>query len=295
MRLPRLILAASLAFGVAACGAPGGSSSMGARPAAAQTQAERQQSEKLLDELKRKNMIVSGDKVNAYVDEITARIDAARPSNARRLKTYIIRDVTPNAFTSGAGYVFIHAGLLATMENEAQLAMVVAHEIAHEDLGHVSAGMAQRQNIAIGQMLGSIGGALLGLPGDLTNLAVGAVGQGAYASFSREQETAADELGMKYLVKSGYDGVAGAQSFAVMRRMYGGGQSSLMSSHPGSTDRLRAMEAEARQLGGAKGRVAEEEYLRKTAHLRKQAAKVYQKKNMTAELSQARKNLNATR
>ncbi|MDF2233334.1 M48 family metalloprotease [Albimonas sp. CAU 1670] len=293
MKAPRLILSAFVAFGVAACGAPQGGTVAG--PGSGSTsQAERQQSQQLLAELKNKNMLINGDKVNAYVDQITARIDAARPKSASRLKTYIIKDASANAFTSGAGYVFIHAGLLATMENEAQLAMVLAHEIAHEDLGHVSAGMAKRQEVAIGQALAGIGGALLGVPGELTNLVAGIGGQAYYADFSREQEAAADDLGMKYLVKAGYDGVEGAQSFQVMRRMYGD-NTSFLSTHPGAADRQRQLEAEARQLGGAKGRVAQDEYLKKTNHVRKLAIKVYQQNNRSAELAQARRNLNAAR
>ncbi|MGR3783179.1 MAG: M48 family metalloprotease [Albimonas sp.] len=293
MKAPRLILSAFVAFGLASCGTPQGGGAPGPRPASAQ-QAERQQSQQLLAELQQKNMLVKGDRVNDYVDEITARINAVRPNNASRLRTYIIKDASANAFTSGAGYVFIHAGLLATMENEAQLAMVLAHEIAHEDLGHVSAGMAQRQNVAIGQMLAGIGGALLGVPGELTNLVAGVGGQAYYADFSRDQERAADDLGMKYLVKAGYDGVAGAKSFQVMRRMYGD-SSSFLSTHPGTTDRQRALEAEARQLGGAQGRVAADEYLKKTNQVRKQAIKVYQQNNRSAELQQARSNLRGGR
>ena len=228
------------------------------------------------------------------MDQITARIDDARPRNASRLRTYIIKDASANAFTSGAGYVFIHAGLLATMENEAQLAMVLAHEIAHEDLGHVSAGMAQRQNVAIGQALAGIGGALLGVPGELTNLVAGLGGQAYYADFSRDQEAAADDLGMKYLVEAGYNGVEGAQSFAVMRKLYGD-NANFLSTHPGASDRLRKLEGEARQLGGANGRVAQDEYLRKTNQVRKQAIKVYQQNGRSAELQQARSNLRAAR
>ena len=128
MKAPRLILSAFVAFGLASCGTPQGGGAPGPRPASAQ-QAERQQSQQILAELQQKNMLVKGDRVNDYVDEITARINAVRPNNASRLRTYIIKDASANAFTSGAGYVFIHAGLLATMENEAQLAMVLAHEI----------------------------------------------------------------------------------------------------------------------------------------------------------------------
>lgn len=292
MKAPRLILSAVVAFGLASCGTPQGGGAPGPRPASAQ-QAERQQSQQILAELKQKNMLINGDRVNAYVDEITARIDGARSGKASQLRTYVIKDASANAFTSGAGYVFIHAGLLATMENEAQLAMVLAHEIAHEDLGHVSAGMAKRQEVAIGQTLAGIGGALLGVPGQLTNLVAGLGGQAYYADFSREQEAAADELGMKYLVKAGYDGVAGARSFQVMRRMYGD-NTSFLSTHPGASDRQRTLEAEARQLNGARGRVAQDEYLKKTNHVRKLAIKAYQQDNRAAELQQARSNLRAT-
>lgn len=292
MKLPRLVLAAMLAGALAACGAP--SPGQGPRPAAAQT-AEIDQSRQLLQELRAKNMLVEGDKINDYMDAVTARIDAQRGDGKSTLKTFIIKDADANAFTSGAGYVFFNAGMLAALENEAQFAMVLAHEIAHEDLGHVSAGMAKRQQVGIASAVASIGGALLGVPGDITNLVVGTAGQAYYADFSRDQETAADRLGMRYLAKAGYNGAEGAKSFAVLKKMYGD-NASIFAGHPTSSSRQADMQRLAREEGATEGRVAASAYLGKTNPLRKRVVNALEQAGKDGPLlSQMRANLRAAR
>lgn len=291
MKLPRLVLAAMLAGGLTACGAP-----QPGQPRSASAQsAELNQSRQLLQELRAKNMLVEGDRVNAYLDAVTARIDAQRGPNKSKLQTFIIKDADANAFTSGAGYVFFNAGMLAALENEAQFAMVLAHEIAHEDLGHVSAGMAKRQQIGIAGAVASIGGALLGVPGDLTNLVVGYGGKAYYADFSRDQETAADRLGMTYLARAGYNGAEGAKSFEVLKRMYGD-NASIFAGHPSSSSRLADMQRLAREEGATEGRVAASGYLGKTNPLRKRVvASLEQAGKSGAVLNQMKSNLRAAR
>lgn len=288
MKLPRLVLATILAGVLTACAAP----IPGQSPQTASAQiAELDQSRQLLQELRSKNMLVEGDQINDYVDAVTERIDAQRGAGKSKLKTFIIKDATANAFTSGAGYVFIHAGMLAAMENEAQFAMVLAHEVAHEDLGHVSAGMAKQQQVGIASAVASIGGALLGLPSDLTNLVVGAGGQAYYADFSRDQEAAADRLGMRYIGRAGYNGIEGAKSFAVLKKMYGD-SSSIFAGHPSSSSRQAEMQQLAREEGATKGRVAAKGYIVKTDPLRKRVVAALTKAGKTGpELSQMRSNL----
>ena len=64
----------------------------------------------------------------------------------------VVSDPGVNAFTFGGGLLYVHAGLIARMENEAQLAMVLAHEIAHVTEGHVVKGIQSAYNK---QLLGS--------------------------------------------------------------------------------------------------------------------------------------------
>jgi len=108
-----------------------------------------------------------------------------------------------NAFAVPGGYVYITRGLMALANDEAELAGVVAHEIGHVTARH----SAQRVSRGI---LASLGAAVLGaavgepLLGDAARLAAGAYIQG----FSREQEFEADQLGVRYLTRAGFDPMA---------------------------------------------------------------------------------------
>ena len=196
---------------------------------------EQQAAERFVGQLRSKDKLVTDKGLNNYVSGIVSRVAKQRAPGSVPLRTYIVKDADVNAFTPGGGYVFFNAGMLAAMENEAQLASVAAHEIAHIDRGHITAGRSTRQGVQIGAALGSIAGAALGVPGELTNLAVGLGANYAVNSFSRSQETDADNTGIRYLAGAGYNALEGAKSFDVLQRLYGnktGAAAVFFSSHP---------------------------------------------------------------
>jgi predicted Zn-dependent protease len=155
--------------------------------------------------------VVDDPALQAYVDGVGQKLAAA--SHRARLKwTFTVLDSPEvNAFALPGGYVYITRGLMAYLESEAELAGVLGHEIGHVTARH-GAQQATRQTTAgIGVGLAAIGGALLematGVPG--VAQAAGSVAQvgaaGLVASYSRDQELQADQLGAEYLVRSRYD------------------------------------------------------------------------------------------
>jgi predicted Zn-dependent protease len=281
-----LILATAAAGLLAGCATP-----QNAGPATgSDRQAEVAQSRQLLQELERRNLINEDPRLNRYIDTVERRIAAQRPRGAPPLRTYVVNDPSVNAFTTGGGYVFINAGLLAAMENEAQFATVLAHEAAHIDRGHVTAGRQQRETVGLLSVLAAIGGAVAGLPPDLTNSVVGLGAQAAVAGFTREQEEDADRIGFRYLSAAGYNAAAGARSFRVLRELYGD-RGGFLATHPQSSERQRMLQQLARAQGADQGRVARDEYLRETEAVRRQALRYYQENGRRAEAEQARRNL----
>jgi predicted Zn-dependent protease len=104
-----------------------------------------------------------------------------------------------NAFTTGGGYVYITRGIMNYLNNEAELAAVLGHEV-----GHVTARHPVRQQSK--GMLSNIGAAAVGIftgSADLAGLANYA-GAALVSGYGRDQELEADRLGAEYLVKSGY-------------------------------------------------------------------------------------------
>ena len=146
-----------------------------------------------------------------------------------------------NAFALPGGYVYVTRGLLAHLNNEAQLAVVIGHEIGHVAARHASQRGLQQ---ALGQVA-VVGGAilgqeLLGVPGEsLLNLSSQAA-QLLFLSYSRDHERESDRLGVEYASRTGYDAAEGAEFFTSLKRISersGGGIPNLLSSHPDPGER----------------------------------------------------------
>lgn len=146
-----------------------------------------------------------------------------------------------NAFALPGGYVYVTRGLMAHMNNEAQIAVVIGHEI-----GHVAARHASQRGLQ--QMIGQvavIGGAilgqeLLGLPGETILNLSGQAAQLLFLKHSRDHERESDQLGVEYAAKTGFAAAEGAEFFTSLRRMSEqSGQSlpNLLSTHPDPGER----------------------------------------------------------
>ena len=286
--LVALSLAAALA--VSGCASQGPSS----RAVVAE---QAQVSQQLETRLRRSDKLVEDPRLNAYVREIAGRIERVRPRGLPPIRTVIVKDADVNAFTPGGGYVFINAGMITALENEAQLAMVLAHEMAHIDRGHVEAGQQTGALIGAAGAAAAIGGALLGVPSELTQLGVGLGQNLGYSAFSRSQEEDADVVGFRYASAAGYNAAEGARSFEVLRRLYGdrSGVASFFSTHPQSGDRMRRLQEMARRQGADKGRVAQQEYLQRTAALRKDVLRYLESAGRSKEAAQLRRNMRLMR
>jgi predicted Zn-dependent protease len=174
-----------------------------------------------------------------------------------------------NAFALPGGYVYVTRGLIALADNEAELASVLAHEIGHVTARHSAQryDRAQLGSIAAG-VATILGGVLLGDVGAQLGQQVGGLGAAAYVqSYSREQEFEADQLGVRYLGRAGYDPQAMASFLDKLRakdelaragRRGGSGVPSFLASHPRAADRVARV---AREAGGGTGRTGRDAYL----------------------------------
>ena len=187
-----------------------------------------------------------------YVRRVGQKI-AVQSGGGARAQDYtvtLLNSNVNNAFAIPGGYVYITRQLLALMNDEAELAFVMGHEV-----GHVAARHGQkRQNRATGSsILAGLAGILTG--SDLVGRIAGA-GAGLYTlGYSREQERQADSLGVRYLTGAGYDPLAASDSLAALgaqtalesrlKGQGGGEPSKWLSSHPPSAERVTRTRTEA--------------------------------------------------
>jgi predicted Zn-dependent protease len=177
---------------------------------------------------------IPSDHVREYVRSIGHRLAEVSERPNLPWEFHAVDSSVINAFALPGGKVFITRGLLSKLENEAQLAGVLGHEIGHVTAQHIGQQMTQAliiQGVAVG----------LGVAGDATDkdylraLGLGAqVGGTVYMlKFSRDDETQADELGVRYMSKLGYNPVAQIQVMEVLQREAGAGsQLEFLSTHP---------------------------------------------------------------
>ncbi|MBK1879792.1 M48 family metalloprotease [Pelagicoccus mobilis] len=177
-----------------------------------------------------------------------------------------------NAFALPGGYVYVTRGLLAHLENEAQLAVVIGHEITHVEARHASKQALAHQ---LGQ-IGLLAGALIGeqvaenkqLARDMVNLG-GDLFQLASLKYGRDAERESDAHGVKYAALAGYSAAEGAAFFRSLDRISDkSGQSipSWMSSHPDPGEREKTIPQLAAQWESTANRnvaVGRERFLEK--------------------------------
>ena len=138
-----------------------------------------------------------------YLGDIVNRLWANSERSHLPVQFYVQNTSVPNAFAL-PGYVAITRGLLSDMENEAQFAAVMGHEIGHVMARHTAQRLSQMQLQQAGLSIGSI--ALKGTQGGDALLAVGSLGSSLLLlKFSRGQEIQSDRLGARYMSTLGYD------------------------------------------------------------------------------------------
>jgi predicted Zn-dependent protease len=186
-----------------------------------------------------------------YVTEVGNRVLATshlrRPGGDEQVRatpvTFTVLDSPViNAMALPGGYIYVTRGMLAHLNNEDQLATVIAHEIGHVAARH-AARQAWQQQMGQGLLLG---GAVLskglGLPaGNILNFG-GMAAQLFLLRYSREDELEADKLGVEYAMGAGYDSREVIGLFQTLDRMQekeGQSMPSFLATHPNPGDRIQ--------------------------------------------------------
>ncbi len=180
---------------------------------------------------------------------IVDRSDASRSPYVGNFHFHLLNDPkTINAFALPGGQVFITKALFSKLQNEAELAGVLGHEIGHVIERHSAQQMATGQlgqilTVAVG--VGASGG---DDGGRRAQMAAALVNQMATLKFSRGDETQADEIGLKYMAQAGYDPTQMLEVMKILKEASGGGgQPEFMQTHPLPETRLEDIQREIKK------------------------------------------------
>ncbi len=214
--------------------------------------------------------------LQAYVERIgqavlqtSAYTEASTPAEIRNTPFYfrLLDSDVVNAFALPGGYTYVTRGLLAHLENEAQLAVVLGHEVGHVLARHSSQRAADAQLGQLGLLGAAIGSAVLGAGAGVTQgiLEYGGTGvQLLFLKYGRDAEREADRAGVAYAEFAGYDAAEAASFFRSLDRLSqqsGGGIPSFLSTHPDPGEREQTIPQLAAQYDPQGTEVNAREYL----------------------------------
>lgn len=155
-----------------------------------------------------------------------------------------VDDKTVNAWCMPGGKVVFYTGILPVTQDEAGLAVVMGHEIAHAVAKHGNERMTQQMKA---QGLGTVlGGAMSGTPQatqEIFSIAFGISGNLALLKHSRKHETEADKLGLVFMALAGYDPAVAIPFWQRMGQLGGEKPPQFLSSHPSDAQRVKDLQA----------------------------------------------------
>ena len=183
-----------------------------------------------------------------YIQQFGARIAATSERPGLPWTFRVVDDPAVNAFAIPGGFVYVTRGLLAHLTNEAELGSVVGHEIGHVTARHTAAEMSKQQLIGLGLTAGSMASSQVAKYAGTASQALGIL----YLKFSRDDESQADQLGLRYMRRARYDPRQMPEVFRMLERLStaeGGARlPTWLETHPSPTNRVAAISAQIAAL-----------------------------------------------
>lgn len=205
-----------------------------------------------------------------YINDIGQKLARVSDRPGLPYKFTVLNSSVPNAWALPGGKIAINRGLLLYLEDESQLAAVLAHEIVHAAARHSAQQMTKSQ--LLGGTLAVLGTATQGSGYEGAVSEFGQIGASAIlARYGRDDELESDKYGMQYMSRAGYDPYGAVELQETFVKLSQGRQSdpisALFASHPPSQARVTANREHAKSLSG--GQRYRDRYQRAIAQLKK--------------------------
>ncbi len=213
----------------------------------------------IMRELRLRGAVVEDPLITEYIQSIGHRLVAhANDEGEYQFEFFVVQDPSINAFALPGGFIGVHTGLIEATESEAELAGVLAHEIAHVTQRHIARSIYANSRASIMTMAAMLGAILVGMAAD----GGGEVVEGAVAtaqgvalqnriSFTRRNEYEADRVGVSTMAEAGFDPQGMPDFFSTIGRRAGPYASMVpefLRTHPVSSARIAETRARAADL-----------------------------------------------
>jgi predicted Zn-dependent protease len=206
----------------------------------------------------RRMLPVSDDAVlTDYIESLGRQIVRAGGDNTGNFDFFVVEQPAVNAFAGPSGHIGVFSGLILASETEAELAAVIAHEVAHVSQDHLMRGFDDQRKMALPATALLIAAAVLGaqVDAEVAQAAIAGVQAAAVQrriNFTRANEEEADRIGMATLAAAGFDPFAMPgffQKLARSTRIYETDAPEFLRTHPVTTTRIADALGRATQLG----------------------------------------------
>ena len=214
--------------------------------------------------LRDQGQILDDPEINEYLQSIGSRLVGLAQTPGQKFQFFLVKDSEINAFALPGGFVGVNAGLLLATRNESELAGVLAHEISHVTQRHIARSIAAQSRNSIVSTAAMLAAILIGAAGGgdaaIAGLAAAqSVALNNQMSFSRANETEADNVGISLMARAGYDPNGMWQFFEVLQRQNGTVNEAdipaILRSHPVTVERIA--ETRSRAAGSGMHSVAD--------------------------------------
>jgi len=254
--MKRLLLVPILLIFVISCATtgPGGKKSLILIP----TETEVALGKDVVKEVESTEKVLSNSEIQNYVSKVGRKVAKVCDRKDISYTFKVLDSEEINAFACPGGFIYIYKGLMKKMDNEAQLAAVLAHEVGHIVARHsvkrlqAIYGYSIVMEVALGEKMGQTAR-------QMVDAAAGVILLG----YGRDNEYEADEYGILYAKKAGYNPKGMIQVFEKFKQMEGKPPNTfekLLMSHPPAGDRINNGNDEIQEVGGTSLPYYEAEY-----------------------------------
>lgn len=198
-------------------------------------------------QVERQMTVLKDPVLTEYINRLGQRL-ASQPQADHYPYTFkVVLEPSINAFALPGGPMFVHTGLIAAADNEAQLVGVLAHEMSHVALRH---GTNQASKANLVQLPAMLAGAVMGgsLLGQLAQAGIGLGANSVLLKFSRGAERDADLNGAQMMAAAGYNPLEMAHFFEKLESQGGSQAPQFLSDHPNPGNRVKYVEDEIRLM-----------------------------------------------